>query len=341
MQESIKVKVLKKIGVNCKKHFFAMRYWILVFFGLFFICCNSGDKVEKEIQKIPMDIEIIRFDKAFAAATPSDLPKLKSQFPDFFPKQYNDSIWLMKMNDTLQNQLENEVLKQFPNDADLREVLVPLFQHIKYYFPTFEPPLVVSTTSDVDYRNKIILADSLLILSLDTYLGSDHRFYEGIEKYIAKEMKPSQIGPDVAEAYAKQFVKPPSKASFLGQIVYYGKTLYLKDLWLPNISDATKIGYSEAEYQWAEENEAYMWRYFIENELLYSTDSMLGARFINPAPFSKFYLEIDNESPGMLGRYLGWKIVRAYMENTNADIRQLMYMDADELFKKSKYKPKK
>ena len=154
-------------------------------------------------------------------------------------------------------------------------------------------------------------------------------------------MKPSQIGPDVAETYARRYIKPPGKGSFLGQIVYFGKELYLKDLWLPNISDAEKIGYTEAEYQWAEENEEYMWRYFIEKELLYSTDPKLGARFISPAPFSKFYLEIDNESPGMLGRYLGWKIVRAYMENNKTAIQQLMVADADEIFKNSKYKPKK
>src|SRR5690606_4992893 len=164
---------------------------------------------------------------------------------------------------------------------------------------------------------------------------------QGIENYISKEMKLSQIGPDVAEVYAAQYVRPPSSASFLGQIIYFGKQLYLKDLWLPNISDAEKIGYTEAEFQWAQENEEYMWRYFIEKELLYSTDPKLGSRFIVAAPFSKFYLEIDNESPGMLGRYLGWKIVRSYMENNEADVQQLMVTDADEIFINSKYKPKK
>lgn len=318
-----------------------MRYFLGVLLGVLLFSCNDKNEVEKEIDKIPMNVEILRFDKEFAAANPSDLPKLKSEFPAFFPKQYNDSIWIQKLTDTLQNQLENEVLKTFPDDDALRNSLVPLFQHIKYYFPKFETPLVVTTTSDVDYRNNIILTDSLLIIGLDTYLGSDHRFYEGIDRYITKEMKPSQIEPDVAETYANQYIKPPSRSSFLGQIVYYGKQLYLKDIWLPKISDAEKIGYTEEECKWAEENEEYMWRYFVENELLYSTDPKLGTRFINPAPFSKFYLEIDNESPGMLGRYLGWKIVRAYMERNNTKVQQLMITDADEIFKNSNYKPKK
>lgn len=325
---------------NCNI-FSTMKYSVFVILSVFLFSCNNARNVEEEIEKIPMDVEIIRFDKEFASATPADLPKLKGEFPAFFPKQYNDSIWVEKLIDTLQDQLESEVLKIFPKEEALEEVLVPLFQHIKYYFPEFKTPLVVTTTSDVDYRNKVILAEAMLVLGLDNYLGSEHHFYEGIDKYISKEMKPSQIGPDIAEAYAQQCIKPPSKGSFLGQIVYYGKELYLKDLWLPNISDAEKIGYTEEEFQWAEENEEYMWRYFIEKELLYSTDPKLGARFISPAPFSKFYLEIDNESPGMLGRYLGWKIVRAYMENNTTAIQQLMIVDADEIFTNSKYKPKK
>lgn len=321
--------------------FSTMRYFVFILFGVFVFSCNNKNEVEKEIERIPIQVRIIRFDKEFSAATPADLPQLKTDFPAFFPKQFNDSIWIEKLTDTLQNQLEHEVLKLFSEDVGLRKVLVPLFQHINYYFPKFQTPLVVTTTSDVDYRNKVILTDSLLVIGLDNYLGSNHRFYEGIEKYITKGMKPSQLGPDVAETYANQYIKPPNNASFLGQMIYYGKQLYLKDLWLPKISDAEKIGYTEEEYKWAEENEQYMWRYFVESEMLYNTDPKLGARFISPAPFSKFYLEIDNESPGMLGRYLGWKIVRSYMENNNTDVQQLMIIDADEIFTNSKYKPKK
>lgn len=324
-----------------KQHVASMRFVLLLFLGSVLFSCSDRSNVEKEIENIPMDVEIIRFDKDFAAATPEDLPKLKSEYPLFFPAQYNDSIWIEKLTDTLQIELESEVFKIFSENDKLEEILVPLFQHIKYYFPKFQTPKVVTTTSDVDYRSKVILADSLLVIALDTYLGSDHPFYLGIDRYVSKEMKPSQIGPDVAEAYAYQYVGPPKNAAFLSQIIYYGKQLYLKDLWMPNISDAEKIGYTEDEFAWAEENELYMWRYFIESEMLYNTDPKLGARFINPAPFSKFYLEIDNDSPGMLGRYLGWKIVRSYMENNTVEIQRLMITDADEIFKNSKYKPKK
>jgi uncharacterized protein YjaZ len=117
--------------------------------------------------------------------------------------------------------------------------------------------------------------------------------------------------------------------------------LYLKDVLLPETSDAEKIGYTQEQITWCQENESYMWRYFMQEQLLYSTDSKLSTRFINTAPFSKFYLEIDNESPGRVGTWIGWQIVRSFMNNNDVNLQQLLQMDPIEIFQNSKYKPKK
>ena len=318
-----------------------MNYYLLLFASVLLMGCTSKSNIEKKIDTIDVKVTIIRFDKEFAAANPSDLASLKAKYPFFFPKQFHDSIWTQRMTDTLQQQLDNAVAAKFPTEGKLEDELHSIFQHIKFYFPEFKSPTVVTTTSDVDYRNRVILADSLLILALDNYLGSDHQFYGGIKKYISQNLKESQIAPDVAAAYAQQLIAKPRKRTLLAQMVYFGKELYLKDLWLPEVSDAEKIGYSEAQLQWANDNEIEMWRYFVEKELLFSTSSKLSTQFINPAPFSKFYLDIDNESPGMVGRYLGWQIVRSYMNNNELSVQQLMIKDTEDLFNESKYKPLK
>jgi len=85
-----------------------------------------------------------------------------------------------------------------------------------------------------------------------------------------------------------------------------------------------------------------IWSYFIEKELLYSTDNSLNKRFIDEAPFSKFYLDIDNESPGSVGAWLGWQIVRSYMKhNKEVGLKDLMTTENELIFKKSRYKPKR
>jgi uncharacterized protein YjaZ len=67
----------------------------------------------------------------------------------------------------------------------------------------------------------------------------------------------------------------------------------------------------------------------------------LPNQFINLAPFSKFYLEIDNESPGRIGRWIGWQIVRSYMENNKIALQEMLKKDEKEIFENSKYKPKR
>ena len=96
-----------------------------------------------------------------------------------------------------------------------------------------------------------------------------------------------------------------------------------------------------SQINWCAENEGYIWRYFIDKEMLYSVDAKLIPRFLSPEPFSKFYLEIDNDSPGQVGAWIGWQIVRSYMKNNDVTINELMNKKAKEIFEQSKYKPKK
>ena len=125
-------------------------------------------------------------------------------------------------------------------------------------------------------------------------------------------------------------------------MIYFGKQLYFMDEVIPFKSEAERISYSQEQLEWANLNESYIWRYFVERELLFSTDSKLPGRFINPAPFTKFYLEeIDSESPGRLGQYMGWQMVRAYMENNEVTLKEMLIKSPEEIFNNSKFKPRK
>ena len=319
-----------------------MKYIFPFILSLLLIACNEKNSIETEISKIPMEVKLTRFDQIFANAKVSDLPELKEKYAIFFPKQTPDSVWKSRFTDTIQLQLNEEVTKKFPDNTFLENELRATFQHFKYYFPRFKAPSVYTVTSDVDYQYKVIAADSLMIIALDTYLGGDHFFYEDISQYIAKNLKTSQIASDIVSEYARQLLAAPENRTLLAQMIYYGKALYMADKIIPTATDAEKIGYTEEEYAWAEENEVYMWQYFVEKEWLYNTSEKMRPRFINNAPFTKFGLQLDNESPGMLGRYLGWKIVRAYMEkHDEVTLEALLSKSSEEIFNKSKYKPKK
>tara|TARA_B100000929_G_scaffold285209_1_gene268492 strand:+ start:307 stop:1266 length:960 start_codon:yes stop_codon:yes gene_type:complete len=316
------------------------RSWFLLLIVCLF-SCDKKSETEAEIEKIEVDFKLIRFDQEFAETTEEELPVLKSNYPFLFPEQYPDSIWVQKLNDSIQEEVNTEVNKKFPEFSAENDDLYSLFQHVKYYFPDFQAPDVITVTSEVDYKNKVIYTGDYLFISLDTYLGEDHRFYLGMQEYFKKNFTKDQILPDAALEIAKEYVPKADSRTFLSHMLYYGKLLYLKDRFIPFKTDAEKIGYSEEELVWAQANEDQVWRYFIENELIFDTDSQLFTRFLYPGPFSKFYLQLDAESPARLGQFIGWNIIKSYMDKNDVSIQKMLNTPSEEIFNKAKYKPRK
>lgn len=317
---------------------------LLVCFVTFVILqsCKTDSQLQKDIAAIPMDISVERFETAFHKAKPEQLSQLKGAFPFMFSERYPDAFWISQMQDSLQQDLRQETIQTFKNFSDVTQDVEQLFKHIKYYVPSFKTPRIVTATSSVDYRNKVLVTDSIVLISLDTYLGNTHKFYDGIPKYLVQNFERDQIVVDLAAEYAKKYTFPKQKKTLLQEMIHYGKQLYFKDVVVPFKTEAQRIGYTQEQLEWAQANESEVWRYFIDKELLYSTDSKLPGRFINPAPFSKFYLQdIDNESPGRVGQYLGWQIVRAYMANNEASVTDMLATDAQTIFEKSRFKPKR
>ncbi len=303
--------------------------------------CQPDNKLIVDVSKIPVNLQIERFDTAFYGQNPEKLPGLKKQYPYMFPAYVPDSIWQKKMQDSLLLDLKTEVDSIYPDNQKFEASIKDLFRHIKYYYPKFKAPKIITLYSDWNYLKKAVYLDSLELLTLDNFLGENNRLYKGIPAYIRQNMTPANIPVAVAKSIIETQIKPAKSKNLLSKMVNYGKQLYFLDAYLPQTPDYLKIGYTEKKMKWAQQNEEAVWQYFIENDLLYSTKSDLNKRFLNLAPYSKFYTEQDMESPGYIGRYIGWKIVRSFMKKNKVSLQKLLRTPEEEIFKKSNYKPKK
>lgn len=311
-----------------------------IFYIIFLILLNSCKGNDNKISNsYPLTIE--RFDKFFYESTPNDLFDLKKNYPFLFPEQYDNKVWISRLNDSVQKQIYSEVYRVFSNLDNERSEIQSFYNNFTSYFPKYELPRLITLISDVKYENRVILADSLLLIGLDNYLGSEHPFYSSMPKYISDNLIRRMIISDIAEEYAYYVIPRVNFYTFLDKIIFYGKVLYFKDIMLPKLEDRHKIGYSNLSMDWARQNEHYVWTYFVEKQLLFSSENKLITRFINNAPFSKFYLSIDNESPGMIGRFIGWEIVKSYMKNNNTTFIEMILMNPMDIYNKSKYKPQK
>lgn len=308
---------------------------------LFTVSCSTESVPHAEILSKNIRLDVHRFEIDFSPSSGKNLNDLKKEYPFFFPVQTPDSIWMAKRNDSIEKELFVAVDSVFPSFDQALNELNKLFKYRDYYQPNAHLPKVYTLTTDVDFAHRIIFTDSLLLIGLDNYLGANHRFYQAFPDYISSNLKKEYLVADVAEAIAQSWVPHTENRYFLSQMIHEGKILYIKSLLIPELADAALLQYSEEQMEWAQLNEAQIWRYFVEEELLYSSDKNLAFRFIFPAPFSKFQLEIDAESPGRLGRYIGYKMVKSYVEKTQCTLDELLAVEAIELLKKSNYKPEK
>ena len=308
---------------------------------LFFISCQKETQNNIDISNIEANFKVFRFEQDFYTNKGQNLVELKENFPLLFPDETPDSIWIAKINNLDEQELFQETQKKYNSLLHIEEELSKLFKYIKHYNPTFLAPDVITILSNIDYTYRTIYTDNLLFISLDVYLGDDHPFYSDYPSYIRKNNTDERIVVDVASNIINSTISFSNNRSFLAKMIHEGKKMYLLDLYLPSKLDPIKIGYSKDKFDWATMNEEQVWRYFIENDLLYSTDTQLNKRFIENAPFSKFYLSEDTKSPGRIGQWIGWQIVRSYMVNNDVSLQDLLSMNEEEIFKNSKYKPRK
>ena len=319
-----------------------MRYYFLFFVLLLFLnSCQKEVKKNVDTSNIEVEFMINRFEQDFYDHGGENLEELKNKYPLLFPDNTPDSIWMAKINDRDEQELYSETQKLYSLFSDIESELRSLFQHVTYYNPLFNTPDIITGLSNIDYDYRVIYNQELVFISLDVYLGSTHPFYGDFPSYIKQNNIRERIIVDVASAIVDSQIKPLTNRSFLAKMIHEGKKLYLLELYLPLKSEAVRIGYNKIKYDWALTNEEQVWKYFIENNLLYSTDTKLNKRFLEDAPFSKFYISEDKNSPGRIGQWIGMQIVRSFMANNDVSLSDLLLKNEEEIFKKSKYKPRK
>jgi hypothetical protein len=129
-----------------------------------------------------------------------------------------------------------------------------------------------------------------------------------------------------------------TSSRLLEQMIEAGKQQYFLSKVLPHTPDSIRLGYTKEQLQWCHENEKMIWQFFVQNNLLYTTDWQQINLFMNDAPATQ---GMPEGSPGKIGYFVGYQIVNKYMEK-HADVTVQQLMESKnllEIFKASKYRP--
>lgn len=308
---------------------------------------------DANVKNIPVEITVRRFDTDLRAAAfdTTQIPALRREYGAFLEYFSTGLIGIGHSRNPAYARLLGDFVRApivetayrsvaaaFPGEAALNEALTGGFKHLSYYFPDIAVPRVYAYVSG--FNEAVMLTDSVLGVGLDRFLSDTCTLYNQLDfpKYQQRNMRPARIPVMCLQAWlgSEYFPESNGEGNFLQQMIYEGKLLYVTKRCFPRLADTLVFGFTQSQLNWCAQNEATMWTYLLENQLLYINSQFTIQKFTGDAPFTAAF---SPEAPGRAVNWLACRIVEAYMKRNNATFPELMARDAQTLLKESRYNP--
>lgn len=344
-----------------------MKINIQKFFLVFFVFsitltqCTCGNKKNNapKIDSSKVGLQFYRFDKDFQQEgtknTKNRMLALRAKYNTFYDVYVYDLMRFANAYDTTDrvyaninsffefkdmNQLYNLVQKAYPttevNDEEIRKA----YAYSKIYLPRMKMPTkIVYCMSGLNVGAFTVDTDFVGI-GLDMYLNNDTLYNQVFPNYIAAKLRKEMMCQNVMKAlYNNQYGDPYiATGALINCIIQVGKQQYYLEKVLPHIAEEYRFGYSYKQLKWCEDNEKQIWKYMADNDLFYNESEAEIRHFIGEQANTH---GMPPESPGNVGAWIGYRIVSAYMEQSNnkPTLDELIQTDSKTILAKSKYKP--
>ncbi len=326
---------------------------------VFFLAC--GDKKHiPDVSNIKVDVTVKRFERDFFAIdtnqTEASLSKLQEQYGPFLNDYLYNILSLPAVPDSVVNNVKlflqsykpvfDSAEQQFSSFDKPETEIHKGLQLVKYYFPSYSLPKQIITFIGPFEGYSNVLTGSGIAVGLQLYLGKNFSVYktdylrEVYPDYQSRRFEESYIVANSMTNIINDIYPPQTSAkTLIEQMVEEGKRMYVLDAMLPEAEDTIKTGYTAAQLKGCYDNEALIWNYFIENNLLYINDPLQIKDYTNDGPKTE---ALGLNSPGNIGLFIGWQIVKKWMadKGDKVNMQQLLHTDAKQIFQEAKYKPR-
>jgi len=327
---------------------------LFIFPLLLFASCNSADEEAcafepENATPVSLDFEMLQ-DSLVNVSSKSGLIKFLTLHPAlrdyiFRRSEYkDDSLFVTQLYDRLTNPhmdtLNLEIKRVFGDASVLKAQFEKAFSNLKYYYPDFTPPKVQTVITGL-LDNDLLVTDSLIIVSLDYFLGRDAKYRPKFYDYLLRKYDPNDIVPSCMLIYgiSNRFNKnQQNDQTVLADMMTYGKAFYFAKHMLPCEPDSVFIWYTPEEIHGSRKNEDLIWARFIESQVLFSTNKKVKQDYLGERPVT---IQVGEKCPGRIGQWVGWRIINKYAEShPDLELPNLMSTeDAQKIFRDSRYKP--
>ncbi len=333
-------------------------------------CGNDTEKVP-DTTGVQLKLETSRFDKDLYAIDSAHigegLKQLATKYPDFLD-YFLDTIMAYEIRGNYQDtavgireglkpflvykdfkELEDTIMKHYPDTRATDEQLQGAFKLMKHYFPEYHVPRIIYLNMGLSNWPSFPVDSNTFCIGLDMFLGDAFPHYRaiGIPYYMLSHHREQYIPVSVfSSIYWAKHPFVSNDKNLLELMIQRGKAMYFLHKMLPNMPDSVLFGYKQVQVDWCNKNEAFIYNFFIQQKLLYNTRAHDVMPYVTDGPFAQG-LEAssvpDKVTPGSVGTWLGYKIVASYMQqNPTITLRDLLAQPTDPVvfLEKARYKPR-
>jgi hypothetical protein len=339
-----------------------MRWFYLAVIVSLLSCSDKGDA--PDVSGIKADITIQRFDRDFfsldTTQLQTSLTQLQKKYPSFLQTYFE---YFAPVRDMAEQQgisfetalvqyfrfmkpLQQAVAQKFPEVSGVEKDLEAHFRYVKYYFPRFKIPAVLTSVESLNPENPTEIYgttyyhDSLFI-SLQMFLGKDYPAYDPTQypDYLRRRFEPAFIVPNSMRAIAGGLYSDSAHgASLIEKMIEKGKQWWLMKKFMPDTEDSLITGYTAQQTKDLKREEGNIWGHINQTEDLFSTYPVTVQTYIGEAPFTQ---TLPQAAPGNIGPWIGWRIIQKFEEkNSKLSVEQVLRTTALKIFEEAKYKPK-
>lgn len=320
--------------------------------------CNSNNY--PDVSDIDVTFKVQRFEQElFQIDTNNLIPslnKLNEKYDYFADLYFSEIMGFKRLQDTTMSYAT--IIPEFISYPTIKELydtcqlvygdfstveneFKKAFQFYKYYFPNKATPTITTFISEYGVGAATI-GEEQIIIGLDMFLGADYEpyYYPQVQlpNYVTRTMNQQHLVTKAMEALSREIVGQHNGLRLIDKMIQNGKVLYVLDLLQPHIEDSIKLGITKEQVEWLPVNEAEMWKTVFINRL-YDKDLKQLKGLVEVAPTSP---GMPPESPGNTGSWVGWQIIKGYMENNpSITLKQLLQeQDAQKILTNSRYRPR-
>lgn len=308
-----------------------------------FSSCQTDEKKGDFVSDAP--IKVWRYDKLqheyVTTNSFSALQKMNMNYPKTTKMLIEDVLAIgsvddNRINDKLQEYYSDPTLLTLMNDAEnkfknmngIETQLTEGFKELKKHVPNIIIPQFVSLLSALN--QSVIIGDSLVAFSIDKYMGEDYPLYK---KYYydfqSFTMTPERIVPDCFFYYLlSQYPFPWDKSprTLQNVILHDGKIHWVVYKILKYKKMEQELGYKEEDIAWCKKHQKELWEWVKEKGHLNSSNNLLIRGYIHRSPFIPI---MDNDTPPMIGLWMGIQLIDVYMSNNPDVTYQQLLEDTD------------